>query len=157
MEHHLVEDGAELVATAILGHVERALDGLRDGSAQRTRTVSLVSIHPPSHLSRLGGGGRHVGAEGLHHAAAEGLLLEGRPHHEHVAVKAKVRGCLRERGSPLTGARLGGDGRKTLLTGVVRLGKSRVELVGAGGVVTLELEVYSRGRVEGPLEVVGPT
>ena len=64
-------------------------------------------------------------------------------------------GRLGEGRAPLAGAGLGGDGGQSLLGRVVGLGQSGVQLVGAGGVVALELvEDLGRGA-ERLLEVVG--
>ena len=91
-----------------------------------------------------------------HHLAAERLLLVGALHHEDSAVETEERARHRKRRSPLARARLGRHALEPLRLRIVRLRDGGVELVGAGGVVALELVVYLRRCAERLFEEVRP-
>ena len=153
VQQHLVEDGPEDVAVALVLH--GVFDGLADRAAERAGGAGVLGEDLAADVRRVRRRGRHVRAVGAHDLAAEGLLLVGALHHEDLAVEAEERAGHRERGAPLAGARLGRDALEALLLGVVGLGDRRVELVRAGGVVALELVVDVGGRAERLLEEVG--
>ena len=110
----------------------------------------------PAHGGGVGGGGGDGGAVGPHHFPAEGLLLVGDLDHVDLAVQAQIGAGHGEGRAPLTGAGLGGHALQALLLGVVGLGDGGVELVGAGGVVALELVVDLGRGLELFLQAVGP-
>ena len=115
----------------------------------------MLCQHLLADLGRHGRRGRDVGVERLHDVASKRLLLVRALHHEHVEIQSEVGGRLGERRAPLTRARLGGDAVEILRFRVVRLGDGRVQLVGAAGVVALELVVDLRRCAECLLQVVG--
>ena len=103
-----------------------------------------------------GGRGRHRRAVGPHDLPAEGLLLIADLHHVDLAVQTQVGAGHGEGGAPLARSGLGGDAGEPLPLGVVRLGDGGIQLVGAGGVVSLKLVVDVRRGLELFLQAVGP-
>ena len=153
VQQHLIQHAAQHVAVALAGG--GGLHGLADGAAQRAGGAGELGQDLAAYLGGVGGGGGDVGAVGTHDLAAEGLLLIGALHHEHAAVQSQIGAGHAERRAPLTGAGLGGHALQALLLGVVGLGDGGVELVGAGGVVALELVINLRGGLELLLQTVG--
>ena len=139
VQQHLVQHAAQHIAG--VGGGGRALHGLADGAAQRAGGVRELRQDLLPHLGGQGGGRRHLGAVGPHDLPAEGLLLIGALHHEHMAVQPQIGAGHAQRRAPLAGAGLGGHAGKALLLGVIGLGDGGVQLVAAGGVVALEFVV----------------
>ena len=154
VQQHLVEHAAEHVAVALMGG--GVLHGLADGAAERAGGVRVLGEDFAADLGAHAGAGGDGGAVGAHDLAAEGLLLIGALYHVDLAVQAQVRAGHGERGAPLAGAGLGGDALEALVLGVVGLGYGAVELVGARGVVALELVVDLGRGAELFLQAVGP-
>ena len=71
------------------------------------------------------------------------------------ALQSEHAGGVGEGGSPLSGARFGGDVRHALLLAVVALGQGRVHFVRPERVRTLVLEVDMSGCADGFLQSVG--
>lgn len=155
MQHHLVKDAAQLVAPAVLGHMQRALHRLRYRGAKRAGRARILGENAPADLGGVGGRGRYPRVEGLHDVATERFLLVGAFHHEDVEVEPIVSGCLGQCRAPLPGARLGRDVGNALGIGVVSLGDGGVELVRTARVVTFELIEDLGWRIERALKVVG--
>ena len=135
---------------------ERPLDGLGDRAAERAGRPGMLLVYALADLGRHRRRRRDVRAVGAHDVAAERLLLVGALNHVYVALEPEERRAHRERSAPLPGAGLGGDVGEALLLRVVRLRDGAVELVGARGVVALELVVYLGGRAERAFEEVRP-
>ena len=76
--------------------------------------------------------------------------------HVYLAVQIQIRTGHGESRAPLSGASLRGDALETLCLGIICLGDSRVQLVGARGVVALELIVDFRRGLQLFLQAVGP-
>ena len=153
MQQHLVEHAAQHVAG--VGRGGGALHRLTDGAAQRAGGVRELGQDLPPHLGGQGGGGRHVRAVGAHDLPAEGLLLIGALHHEHMAVQPQIGAGHAQRRAPLAGTGLRGHAGEPLLLGVVGLGDGGVQLVAAGGVVALELVVDMRRGAQLLLQTIG--
>ncbi len=131
MEHDVVEDAAERVASGARGIGDRRFDGLRDGDAKAARGVGHLFENVASGLG-LGRGRRHAArAPGLHHGLAEGLLVEADPHHPDVDLNAEELAGVGEGRAPLAGAGLGGQPLDAELFVVPGLGDRGVGLVAA--------------------------
>ena len=154
MQQHLIEHAAQHITIPLASG--GGLHGLTDGAAQRTSGVRELGQNLAAYLGGVGGRGSHIGAVGPHDLAAERLLLIGALDHEHLAVQIQIGASHAQRGTPLAGAGFGGDALEALLLGVVGLRDGGVQLVAAGGVVTLELVVDLRGGLELFLQAVGP-
>ena len=152
VEHHLVQHASQHVAVA--GGVGGDLHRLGDGTAQAAACSGVLFQDPSAHL-RLHRGRRSDGsAVGTHHFPAEGLLLVGHLHHVDLAIQAKISAGHGKGGAPLPCTRLGGDAGKALLFGVVGLGDGGIQLMGAAGVVALELIVDLGGGLQLFLQAV---
>src|SRR5262249_300657 len=99
--------------------------------------------------------GHDLGAEGFHEDATVRFLMVGDLHHVDLALQPEEAARLRQRGAPLTGARLRGQTRDLLLLVVVGLRYRGVRAVTAGGTHALVLVVDPRRRVERLLEAAG--
>ena len=153
VQQHLIQHTAQHIAG--VGRGSGALHGLTDGAAQRAGGVGELRQDLAAYLGGQGGRGGHVRAVGPHDLAAEGLLLIGALHHEHMAVQPQIGAGHAQRRAPLAGTGLGGHAGQTLLLGVVGLGDGGVQLVAAGGVVALELVVDVRRGTQLILQAVG--
>ena len=153
VQQHLVEHAAERIA-APLGR-GRLLYGFGDGGAQGSGVVGILCQDGAADRRFAGGRFGDARVVRLHDRFAVGFLLRRALHHEHMQVEPEKTACHRQRGAPLTGARLGGEAGQTLLLGVVGLRDGGVELVGAGRVVALEFVVDLGGRAQRLLEELG--
>ena len=124
-------------------------------SARILRPTSVVS-EGEGVTCGVGGGRGDLRAVGAHDLAAEGLLLVADLDHVDLAVQAQVGAGHGQGGAPLAGAGLGGHALEALVLGVEGLGDGGIELMGAGGVVALELVVDLRRGLQLLLQAVGP-
>ena len=153
MQHHLTQDAAQHVAVSLAG--DSCLHRLGNRTAQGTGGTGMLLQDLAANLGGHGGAGGDLRAVGTHDLAAEGLLLIAHLDHEHLAVQAQIGTGHAQSGAPLTGAGFGGDALQTLLLGVIGLGDGRIQLVGTGGVVALELVIDLGGRAQLFLQAIG--
>ena len=154
MEQHLVQNASQHVAVA--GVFRRRLHRLGNGAAQGAGGAGVLLENLPADFRLHGGRRGDGGAVGPHDLPAEGLLLVADLHHIDLAVQAQIGAGHGEGGAPLARSGLGGDAGEPLPLGVVRLGDGGIQLVGAGGVVSLKLVVDVRRGLELFLQAVGP-
>ena len=88
MEHDLVQHAAQDVA--VVAQSARGLNGLGDGTAQRSARTGVLLQDLAAHLGGGGGGGGDLRTVGTHDLAAEGLLLVADLDHVHAAVQTQV-------------------------------------------------------------------
>ena len=105
-------------------------------------------------LGRIGRRRRYIRVKGLHDSLAERLLLVGDLNHEYLQIQSEICACLGECSTPLTGTGFGGKTLETLLLGIVRLRDRGIQLVAAGGVVTLKLVVNLSWGAQRFLQIV---
>ena len=146
MEGDVAEHRAERVFAP--GGGARQFYGLGDGSAERALVVGIDGENVFAGTCRHGRRRRHLRAEGLHHAAAVGLLLVAELDLIDSGLQAEQPGCVCQRCTPLAGAGLGGDVCHAFFAAVVGLRKRRVELVRTHGAHALVLEIYVGGSAE---------
>ena len=146
VQQHLREHRTEHIAES--GSRYGGFHRLGDRASQTAGSPGELLEYPASGLGGVGRRGRHGRAVGAHDFAAERLLLVGTFDHVDPAFQTEERARHGERRPPLAGSGLGGDALESLLFGVVGLGDGRVELVAAGGVVSLELVIDARGGPE---------
>ena len=166
VKEHLVENRAEHIAVA--RGLYRSLHRLGDRAAKRAGRAGMLGVDEAADLCLHRRRRRDARAVRAHHLAAERLLLVGALHHEDAAVKPEESARHRERRSPLARASLGRHAFEPLGLRIVRLRDGGIELVGARGVVALELVVdfcrsterffeevcpHERRRAEHPVEV----
>ena len=154
MQQHLVKDAAQHIAVA--GLAGGGFHCLGNGTAQGAGGTRVLLQNGPAYAGGIGGGGGDGGAVGPHDLPPERLLLVADLHHVDLAVQPQVGTGHGEGSTPLAGAGLSGDALEALVLGVVSLGDGAVQLVGAGGVVALELVVDLGGGLELFLQAVGP-
>src|SRR4028118_1788480 len=132
--------------------------GRAGGRARAPAPSGSVEARRRGGPARLGGGRRarvDLGAVGLHHDAAVGLLAVGDADHVDGAVEAQGLAGEGQRGAPLSGAGLGGEAPHALLLVVEGLGDGGVRLVGARRAHALVLVVDVSGGVEDLLQAAG--
>ena len=153
VEADMVQHGAEGVFAVRGAH--RQLDGLGNGAAER---ALVVGVDGQDVLSGPGGHGRGRGdrrPEGLHDAAAVGLLVEADLDHVDGALDAEFLRGVGKGPAPLASAGLRGDVGDALLLGIPGLCEGGVELVGTGGGNALVLEIDVGGGAERFFQFIG--
>ena len=103
----MVEHRAQRVAGAGVGR--GFLDGLGDGQAERALVVGIGGQRGAPGVGQVARAGEDLGAPGLHHRAAERLLLVADLDHEDAHRQAEHLAGEGYRRTPLAGAGLGGQ------------------------------------------------
>ena len=153
VQEDVVHHAAQRVERVVAG--EGVLAGLADGDAQAPRAVRVIGQYLAPDLGIGAGAGHHLGAPGLHHDTAVGLLVVAHLDHVDLELQAQHLAAQGQGAPPLAGAGLGGQALAALLLGVVGLGHGGVELVGACGAHTLVLVVDVGRGIEGPFQAEG--
>ena len=152
MQEYLCQNGAEHVTITLLSR--SSFHCLRDGTAKASRRAGELSINLASNIGIHGRRRRYLCTVGSHDLAAEGLLLIGAFYHVYLAVQSEIGACHGKCGTPLTGAGLSRHALQALLLSVISLSDCGIQLVAAGGVVTLELVIDMCGCLKFFLQAV---
>jgi hypothetical protein len=107
VHQHVVEHAAERVMHVRCLH--RHLDRFTDRDPERPGGVGILGEDLPSGLGQIRRARVHGRAEDLHHRPPVRLLVVRRPHLPDLALQPVLRARERERRTPLTGPRLGGE------------------------------------------------
>ena len=134
---------------------DAVLDGFADGQAEAAGVIRVFGQHIPAGFGIRAGAGNTLGAPGLHHDTAVGLLVVADLDHVDLELDTEETAGKRQGAAPLTGAGLGGDPLGTLFLVVVCLGDGRIRLVAAGRAGAFVL-VENLGRgIQSFLQTVG--
>ena len=130
--------------------------GFRDGRAQRALVVGFARQDVLSGAGGHGGRRGDLCAEGLHDAAAVGLLLIADFHLIDSGFQTEHLGGVGQGGTPLSGTRFGCDVRHPLFLAVVSLCQCGVELVRPDGADTFVLEIDVCRSAECLFQAISP-
>lgn len=127
MQRDMIEDTAKSVATVRRSPCK--FHGLGYGCTERAVIVGIHSQNIFSgtcaHTWRWG----YLCPKHLHHSSSVRFLFVAQLHLIHSALQPEKFACIRQSGTPLSGARLCGDIGDTLFLTVISLGDCRVEFV----------------------------
>jgi len=150
VQQDVVEDAAQRVVGVFVRGGD--LDGLADRHAEASRAVGVLGQDHAAGMGRVARAGQDVGAPGLHHELAVGLLLVAHANHVDEAFEAEDVAREGQGAAPLPGAGLGGEASHAFLLIVERLGDGGVGLVAACRADALVLEIDLRRGLERLLE-----
>ena len=142
MQQHMVEHRAQAIGGVFAAGGFFHCFGNRQ--AQRAGVVGVSLQRGAAGGGVQAGAGQHFGAPGLHHRAAERLLLVADLDHEHPHINAKGLAGKRQRAAPLASAGFGGHAANAGFAVVISLGDGRIELVAAGRAAAFVFVINAR-------------
>jgi len=157
-DHRLVQaDVVEHGAEAVIGVLARGrfFHRFGDGKAKRTGIVRIRRQRGATRVGHVGGRSEDFRSPGLHHRAAEGLLVVAHLHHVDAHFDAEHLARQGHRGAPLAGTRLGGQAGDADHLVEEGLRHGGVDLVRTGRADAFVFVVDLRRRAEHLLETAG--